>query len=62
MSSIIVATIIDMKITFDPNKRKITLSDRGIDFADAVEVFSGVTLDFQGDRKDYGELRFITVG
>jgi uncharacterized protein len=30
-----------MKITFDPAKRAITLSDRGLDFADAAEVFAG---------------------
>ena len=51
-----------MKITCDPNKREITLNDRGIDFADAALVFSGATLDFQDDRKDYGETRIITAG
>ena len=51
-----------MNITYDPNKRDITLNDRGIDFSDAVEVFSGATLDFPDDRKDYGENRIITVG
>jgi uncharacterized DUF497 family protein len=51
-----------MKITCDPNKREITMNDRGIDFADAALVFSGTTLDFQDDRKDYGETRIITVG
>ncbi len=51
-----------MNITCDPNKRDITLNDRGIDFADAVEVFSGATLDFRDDRKDYGKTRSITVG
>ena len=38
------------------------MNDRGIDFADAALVFSGATLDFQDDRKDYGETRIITVG
>jgi len=51
-----------MKITCDPNKREITMSDRGIDFTDAALVFSGTTLDFQDDRKDYGEPRIISVG
>ena len=44
-----------MKITSDPNKRIATLHDRGIDFADAIDVFSGGTLDFQDDRKDYAK-------
>lgn len=51
-----------MKISFDPNKRESTLIDRGIDFADAAQVFAGLTLDFEDNRKDYGEIRFITVG
>ncbi|HYE36769.1 BrnT family toxin [Methylocaldum sp.] len=51
-----------MKIAFDPAKRNKTLHDRGIDFADAVEVFAGTTLDFEDERKDYGEARIITVG
>ena len=35
-----------MKIEFDPDKREATLKDRGLDFADAAEVFDGVTFDF----------------
>jgi len=51
-----------MKITFDPQKRNLTLENRGIDFADAAHVFTGWTLDFEDKRKDYGETRFITMG
>jgi len=51
-----------MKITFDPIKRAATLSERGLDFEDAAEVFLGDTLDFPDDRRDYGELRMLTVG
>lgn len=51
-----------MKITFDAAKRDATLRDRGLDFADAAEVFAGRTLDFADDRQDYGEQRIITVG
>jgi uncharacterized DUF497 family protein len=35
-------------VTFDPAKRAQTLLDRGLDFADAPIVFSGVTF---GTRK-----------
>ncbi len=51
-----------MKITFDPAKRADTLRDRGLDFADAVEIFAGQTLNIPDERRDYGEPRIITVG
>ena len=51
-----------MKITFDPAKRAATLAERGLDFEDAGEVFQGDTLDFPDGRRDYGELRMLTVG
>jgi uncharacterized DUF497 family protein len=41
-----------MEITFDPVKRDATLAERGLDFADAAEVFSGQTFRFQDDRAD----------
>ena len=51
-----------MEITCDPVKRAATLAERGLDFEEASEVFEGDTLDFPDDRKDYGELRVVTVG
>jgi uncharacterized DUF497 family protein len=51
-----------MVITFDPAKRDATRKDRGLDFADAAEVFAGRTLTVEDDRIDYGEPRFQTVG
>jgi uncharacterized DUF497 family protein len=51
-----------MKITCDPVKRAATLAARGLDFEDAAEVFRGDTLDFPDARRDYGELRMLTVG
>jgi uncharacterized DUF497 family protein len=51
-----------MKITFDPVKRAVTLGERGLDLEDAAELFCGDTLDFPDDRRDYGELRMLTVG
>jgi uncharacterized protein len=51
-----------VRITFDADKRDWTLAKRGLDFADAAEVFAGVTLDREDDRQDYGEPRFISVG
>ena len=51
-----------MKIRYDPEKRARTLAERGLDFADALEVFAGSTIDFIDDRHDYGESRWITSG
>lgn len=48
-----------MTISFDPAKRDKTLQERGLDFADAVEVFSGVTFEVEDTRRDYGEVRII---
>jgi uncharacterized DUF497 family protein len=33
-----------------------------LDFADAVIIFAGVTLEVEDTRKDYGETRFICYG
>jgi hypothetical protein len=49
-------------VAFDPAKGDWTLEHRGLDFADAQQVFAGATLDFPDERWDYGETRIITVG
>jgi uncharacterized DUF497 family protein len=51
-----------MQIEFDPDKRKETLTERGLDFARADEIFAGVNVTAEDARFDYGEPRFITVG
>ena len=51
-----------MQVTLDPIKRAKTLVDRGLDYADAIFVFEGVTLEIENDRKDYGEIRIICFG
>ena len=51
-----------MRIEFDPAKRDVTISARGLDMADAAEVWDGPHLTFEDDRKAYGEPRFITLG
>ncbi len=51
-----------MKITFDPAKRAITLERRGLDFADASEVFAGRHATVADERMEYGEPRFISAG
>ena len=51
-----------MRLSFDPDKRDRALAERDLDFAAAVEVFTGRTYDQQDERFDYGEVRMITVG
>jgi uncharacterized DUF497 family protein len=51
-----------VRITYDPAKRERTLVDRGLDFEDALEVFRGVTVEIEDERKDYGEPRIICFG
>jgi uncharacterized DUF497 family protein len=51
-----------VRITYDPAKRERTVVDRGLDFEDALEVFRGVTVEIEDQRKDYGEPRIICFG
>lgn len=51
-----------MKIEYDADKRDKTLSERGLDFEDARELFAGYHFTAVDDRKDYGEVREISVG
>ena len=40
-----------MEISFDPAKRERTLHERGLDFMDAPEVFSGHTYEWIDDEE-----------
>jgi uncharacterized DUF497 family protein len=51
-----------VRISFDPAKRELTLSTRGLDFEDAALVFDGMTVEIEDKRKDYGERRMICFG
>jgi uncharacterized DUF497 family protein len=51
-----------VRITFDPAKREAILKERGLDFADAPEVFAGITAEAEDTRRDYGETRVICFG
>ena len=51
-----------MQISFDPAKRDATLANRGLDFADARDVFAGPVFERSDNRFDYGETRHITIG
>jgi len=58
-SEIIIAPV---KLSWDEAKRQRTLVERGLDFADAAEVFADRTFTFPDERKGYGETRNITIG
>jgi uncharacterized protein len=51
-----------VRITYDWAKQAVTLAIRGLDFADAAEVFAGVYAVAPDSRRDYGEPRFISAG
>lgn len=51
-----------MRITFDPVKRDKTLIERGLDFADAEQVFARPILQIKDKRKNYREERIICYG
>lgn len=51
-----------MQISYDTAKRDKTLTERGLDFADASVVFAGTHFSREDSRQDYGEVRFITLG
>lgn len=51
-----------MANSWDEGKRRTTLAERGLDFADAEQVFDDRYFTRVDDRHNYGEPRFITVG
>jgi uncharacterized protein len=51
-----------VRITFDPAKRQVTLTGRGLDFEDAPRVFAGPTFETEDRRQDYGETRILCFG
>lgn len=50
------------EIEFDEAKRRKILEERGLDLADASEVFAGEYAEIEDDRRDYGETRFRVWG
>lgn len=51
-----------MEVEYDLEKRKATLDRRGVDMARAGEIFEGLHLTFEDDRRYYGETRHVTIG
>jgi uncharacterized DUF497 family protein len=49
-------------IDWDQRKRQSNIKKHGLDFADADQVFDGVTFTYEDDRITYGEQRAVTLG
>lgn len=49
-------------IRFDTAKHLRTLEQRDLDFLDAESVFAGPTIEVPDRRRDYGEVRIVSVG
>lgn len=49
-------------VSWDPEKREWTRANRGLDFARTLAVFRGPKYTRIDARRDYGELRMVTVG
>jgi uncharacterized protein len=47
---------------WDRTKSAANLRQRGFDFAYAVGIFDGPTLEMDDDRADYGERRVMAIG
>jgi uncharacterized protein len=51
-----------MHFEWDPAKNRANIRDHGIDFADAIAAFDGLTWERVDDREDYGEERWVALG
>jgi len=50
-----------MELSYAPANRAATLAERGLDFANAVQLFAGVHATLPDDRMEYGERRYISA-
>ena len=51
-----------LDLTWHETKRQTALTERGLDFADANQIFASATFEFEDGREDYGEKRMICFG
>lgn len=52
----------NQQFEWDEQKRLSNLRKHGIDFVRVCQIFEGNTLDFEDNRYNYGEQRFISIG
>ena len=51
-----------IEFEWDEPKRLSNLQKHGIDFVRACQIFDGYIVEFEDNRYDYGEDRYIAVG
>lgn len=51
-----------LEFEWDENKRQSNLKKHGIDFVLACKIFKNYTVEFEDNRYDYKEERFIAIG
>ncbi len=51
-----------MKFDWDEDKNRVNINKRGLDFADAWQIFDGPLLTALDTREDYGEDRWVGIG
>ena len=51
-----------MRFTWLEEKNQANIKKHGIAFEDAIAVFDGPTVEWDDDRKDYGECRRVAIG
>jgi uncharacterized protein len=51
-----------MEFEWDEEKRRQTYRTRGVDFANAIRIFNGPVVQFEDDRREYGETRLVSIG
>lgn len=51
-----------MNFEWDEEKREMNIEKHGVDFIDAIKIFSQPFLEKQDTRETYGEERFVVVG
>lgn len=51
-----------IEFEWDEQKRLSNLQKHGIDFIRACQIFDSFTVEFEDNRYDYGEDRYIAVG
>jgi uncharacterized DUF497 family protein len=51
-----------VRLEFDPAKSAKNERERGLPFAAAGRLFDSIRLEWEDRRKDYGEVRYTTLG
>ena len=54
--------MVDDTFEWDELKRQANIAERGVDFADAAQIFKSTVIERTDERADYGETRFRALG